>query len=78
MCNLIKMRGNYIYKRLGKTIYYYRKKRNYSKFKLAKRAGVDRNYLSRIEIGSSNPSIIILIKICKALQITVYTLLKKI
>jgi transcriptional regulator with XRE-family HTH domain len=43
---------------------------------LALRAGVDRNYVSLIELGRNSPSVRLMFRLCDALDITPSDLLK--
>jgi transcriptional regulator with XRE-family HTH domain len=70
------MRGNFYYKRLGKNIVYYRKKKNFSQQELAILSDTDRSYLAEVEEGKANPSVKFLHKLAKALKITVNDFLK--
>ncbi len=51
--------------------------RNLSQEELAFRAGLDRTYVSQIERGIGNPSVLILIKIADTLGVEVQELLVK-
>ncbi len=51
-----------------------RKEKKLSTEQLAKKSGVARSYIQKIEDGGSNPSIAVLCKLAKALQIPVYDL----
>jgi len=56
-------------KKLGKNIIYHRKKVNMSQEKLAFTSNVDRKYVHMIEKGISNPSLEIIFKISKGLNV---------
>ena len=55
---------------LGAVLREVRKQRGLSQEELALNAGVERNYISLIELGRNSPSIRILYKICKVLDIS--------
>ncbi len=51
-----------------------RLRKRFSQEKLAEAADITQNYLSMIEKGTANPSIVVVIKICKALGIDLNTI----
>ena len=51
-----------------------KKKKKMGIEKLSKESGVAKSYIQKIENGPSNPSIAVLCKLAKALQIPVYDL----
>lgn len=53
---------------VGTVLRLLRKQRGLSQETLALDAGVERNYVSLIELGKNSPSIRILFKLCKALD----------
>ena len=55
---------------LGMRIRYLRKQKGMSQLDLALEAEVNKNYISDLERGSRNPSILILEKIAKALGVS--------
>ena len=61
---------------LGMRIRYLRKQKGMSQLDLSLEAEVNKNYISDLERGSRNPSILLLEKICKALDIDLATLFK--
>ena len=63
-----------INKQLGARIRYLRQQKNLSIEGLALEAGINRNYLCDLERGMRNPTLIILNKIAKALDIDLPTL----
>ena len=63
-----------INKQLGARIRYLRQQKNWSMEDLALEAGINRNYLCDLERGSRNPTVNILNKIAKALDINLSTL----
>jgi transcriptional regulator with XRE-family HTH domain len=63
-------------KQLGMRIKYLRSLNKWSQEDLALEAGVNKNYLSDLERGSRNPTVKILEKIAKALDITLEELFK--
>ena len=65
-----------IYSQLGKRIIYLRKKRKMSQLQLALESEINKNYISDLERGKRNPSLMILNKIAIALQIDMSELLK--
>ena len=69
------MKGNFIYKRLGKCIQRRRKRSGFSQEKLALSSGVDRTFIGQIEVGRANPSFKTLNKIARVFKIKISTLL---
>lgn len=63
-----------INKQLGARIRYLRQQKNWTIENLALEAGINRNYLCDLERGSRNPTINVLNKIVKALDINLSTL----
>ena len=63
-----------INKQLGARIRYLRQQKNWTIEDLALEAGINRNYLCDLERGSRNPTVNILNKIAKALDINLSTL----
>ena len=61
---------------LGKRIQFLRKQKGMSQEDLALECGINKNYLSDLERGRRNPSLIILDKICYGLEIDLATLFK--
>ena len=59
---------------LGMRIRYLRKQKGMSQLDLALEAEVNKNYISDLERGSRNPSILILEKIAKALGVSLENL----
>ena len=72
------MKYKYIYGRLGKEISRIRKERNQSQENLAFEANIDRSYMAEIEEGKTNPSLKVLLKISRGLNIELWRLLKSI
>ena len=72
------MRGNFFYKRLGDKVSLERKRRRLSQEKLAFLSAVDRTYLARIEEGKANPTIKVLGKLSRALQMRIYQLVEEV
>ncbi len=62
---------------LGEVLRAVRKQRGLSQEALALNAGVERNYISLLELGHNSPSIRMLYKICKALDISPSLLLAR-
>jgi len=65
-----------IIKQLGMRIRYLRKEKGLSIEDLALEAGINKNYLSDLERGRRNPSLIILNRIAVALDISLSVLFK--
>ena len=63
-----------INKQLGARIRYLRTQKNMTIEDLALEAEINRNYLSDLERGTRNPTVVILNKIAKALEINLSTL----
>ncbi len=63
------MKDTFLYKRLGDRITNERKERDYTQEQLAFLCHIDRTYLARIEEGKANPSIRILSRISRQLNI---------
>ena len=61
---------------LGMRIRYLRKQKGLSQEDLALDSGVNKNYLSDLERGERNPTIVVLEKIATSLGVTLSTLLK--
>jgi transcriptional regulator with XRE-family HTH domain len=55
-----------------------RKQRGLSQEKLALEAGVERNYISLIELGRNSPSIRMLFKLCRVLEVPPSALLARV
>ena len=65
-----------VFAQLGKRIVYLRKQKGLSQEDLALEAGINKNYLSDLERGRRNPSLLIIEKIAIALEIDLETLFK--
>ena len=65
-----------IRKYLGNKIKFLRLEKSYSQEELAYKAEIDRTYISDIEKGERNVSILIIEKLAKALEIEVFELFK--
>ena len=65
-----------INKELGMRIRYLRKERKLSQLDLSLESGINRNYVSDLEKGRRNPTLVILNKIAISLNIDLATLLK--
>ena len=65
-----------IYSQLGKRIIYLRKKRKMSQLQLSVESEINKNYISDLERGKRNPSLMILNRIAIALKIDMSELLK--
>lgn len=59
---------------LGMRIRYLRKQKGMSQLSLALEAEINKNYISDLERGSRNPSILVLEKIAKALDVSLENL----
>ena len=68
--------SNIAAKKLAQKIIRLRKERGISQEELAFTAGLDRNYVGRIENLKRNPTLSTLVKIAKAFDIEVWELLK--
>ena len=62
---------------LGEAIRRIRKKQGISQEKLALLSEVDRSYMGRIERGDNNAAILTLLKIAKALDVSIADLMKE-
>ena len=60
----------------GQALRHARTKRKWTQTDLALRAGVDRNYVSLIELGRNSPSVRMVFRLCDALDITPSDMLK--
>jgi DNA-binding XRE family transcriptional regulator len=67
--------GVTVLQRLGKRIRALRAERGMTQETIARRAGLSRAYLARLEIGRHNPPILTLVKIAKALKVPIRDLL---
>lgn len=65
-----------IAQQLGKRLLYLRQQKGWSQLTLAIESGVNRNYLSDLERGSRNPTLVILSRLADALEVDLSTLLK--
>jgi len=63
---------------LGEALRAARMERRLSQEKLALEAGVERNYVSLIELGRSSPSVGMLFKLCKVLDVPPSALLAQV
>ena len=61
---------------LGMRIRYLRKEKKKSQLDLSLESGINRNYLSDLEKGRRNPSLLVLEKLCNALGVSLSTLFK--
>lgn len=61
---------------LGKRIYFLRMERKISQEELAFRSNINKNYLSDVERGTRNPTLKVVAKIAKGLNITIEELFK--
>ena len=58
-----------ILERLGKKLKYYRLNKTYTQEKLAEKIGVHPTYIGKLESGKNNPSVMLLYKISRALEV---------
>ena len=65
-----------IYEQLGKRIIYLRKEKKMSQLDLALEADINKNYMSDLERGMRNPTLKILSRISKALDVSLSSLLQ--
>jgi transcriptional regulator with XRE-family HTH domain len=65
-----------VLQQLGKRIVYLRQQKGWSQLDLSLEAGINRNYLSDLERGKRNPTVMILQKIALALTVDLATLFK--
>lgn len=63
-----------INKQLGARIRYLRQQKNMTIEELALEAEINRNYLCDLERGTRNPTVVVLNKVAKALEINLSTL----
>jgi methanogenic corrinoid protein MtbC1/DNA-binding XRE family transcriptional regulator len=63
-------------KHLGRTIQHYRRLRGWNQQKLARNADLDRTYISLVERGGQNISLLALFRLAEALQVSPETLLQ--
>ncbi|MEC1478877.1 helix-turn-helix domain-containing protein [Bacillus haynesii] len=61
--------------KLGKKIRLLREKKRLSQEGLGIRAGLHRNYISKLELAQKNPTYTTLIKLSNALEVSIYELL---
>ena len=66
------------HKNLGHRIYQLRKERKMTQEDLAFKVGVDRSYMGFVERGEKNPTLKILLKVSKSLDITLSELFRSI
>ena len=65
-----------IRKQLGLNVQRIRRQRNWSQEELAFRSGLHRTYISGIERGTRNPTVLVLAQLAKALGVTAAMLLE--
>lgn len=58
------------YRLLGLNIAYYRKLKGFTQLEFAELLDIDRSHLSGMEIGKNAPSLDLIFKICKVLNIS--------
>jgi transcriptional regulator with XRE-family HTH domain len=67
---------SFFYKNLGKNIKKYRKKANLTQQELANKLNISLNFMRKIEVAFSKPSLDMLIKIANGLDVSVSDLRK--
>lgn len=67
---------SFFYKNLGKNIKKYRKKANLTQQELANKINISLNFMGKIEVAFSKPSLDMLIKIANGLDVSVSELCK--
>ena len=70
-------RDTSLVKLLAKNVKRYRKQLGLSQEELAFECEIDRTYISKLERGIANPSLLILTQLAKVLKVDVVDLLKK-
>lgn len=63
---------------VGKQLKEIRIEKGFSQEELSLRAGLDRSYISMVERGKRNPTLIVIFKICEVLNIEPKSLVEKI
>ena len=73
------MNGNFneICLELGKRLTVFRKRMGISQEELAFRAEIDRTYISQMERGVCNPSLLVLSKVAMVLEISLFSLFEE-
>ena len=66
-----------IREKFGKGISKYRKEKGISQEKLAELCGLHRTYISEVERGVRNVSLVNIEKICEALEVKIHTLFER-
>lgn len=74
--NVVKTDDIDILSQLGRRIAYLRKSRKISQLELAIDSDISKSYLSDLECGRRNPSVMVLSRICAALEITLEELFR--
>ncbi len=69
---------DHIVAKLSNKLHEVREDKNISKNELSQRSGVSRAAIRRIEEGQRSPSLYILLMLCKAMDITLWELLKEV
>ena len=64
-------------KRLGQAIRAFRKETGKSQDKLAEEAGLDRTYISMLELGQASPTVMTLENVAKAMNTSASAILKR-
>lgn len=62
----------------GKVVRLKRKEKNISQEKLAEKSGLHRTYISEVELGQRNVSLVNIKKICDALEMTLAEMFKQV
>ena len=74
--NVVKTDDIDILSQLGRRIAYLRKSKRISQLELSIDSDISKSYLSDLECGRRNPSVMILSRICAALEITLEELFR--
>lgn len=70
------MDKNEIIRQVADTIRLERHRKKLSQDKLAEQAGISTKYLNSIENGKANPSIVVVVSICKVLELDLCKLIE--
>ena len=65
-----------IRKQLGLNVQRIRRQRSWSQEELGFRSGLHRTYISGIERGARNPTVLVLVRLAKALDVSAATLME--
>jgi transcriptional regulator with XRE-family HTH domain len=70
------MKGNFVYQRLGTSLVKKRRRKGLTQEDLSIRSKVDRTFLGKVERGEANPSFKTMVKLCRALKISMSELVE--